>query len=45
MFYQYKSFIPVVHETAFVHPQAAVTGNVIIGKNVYVGPGAAIRRS
>ena len=43
MFYQYKNFIPVVHETAFVHPQAAVTGNVIIGKNVYVGPGAAIR--
>jgi phenylacetic acid degradation protein/carnitine operon protein CaiE len=26
-----------------VHPQAAVTGNVFIGKNVYVGPGAAIR--
>ena len=43
MFYQYKSFIPIVHESAFVHPQAAVTGNVIIGKNVYVGPGAAIR--
>ena len=43
MFYRYKNFIPVVHETAFVHPQAAVTGNVIIGKNVYVGPGAAIR--
>jgi carbonic anhydrase/acetyltransferase-like protein (isoleucine patch superfamily) len=26
-----------------VHPLAAVTGNVIIGKNVYIGPGAAIR--
>jgi len=33
----------VVHPTAFVHPQAAVTGNVIIGADVYVGPGAAIR--
>src|SRR5690348_8176542 len=43
MFYQYKEFIPVVHESSFVHPLAAVTGNVIIGKNVYVGPGAAIR--
>jgi len=43
MIYSFKDFIPVVHETAFVHPQAAVTGNVIIGKNVYVGPGAAIR--
>jgi len=43
MIYRFKDFIPVVHETAFVHPQAAVTGNVIIGKHVYVGPGAAIR--
>ncbi|NCX96372.1 MAG: transferase hexapeptide repeat family protein, partial [Chitinophagia bacterium] len=43
MFYSFKGFIPVVHESAFVHPQAAVTGNVIIGKDVYIGPGAAIR--
>lgn len=43
MFYSFKGFIPVVHESSFVHPQAAVTGNVIIGKNVYIGPGAAIR--
>lgn len=43
MIYQFKNYTPVVHETSFIHPQAAVTGNVIIGKNVYVGPGAAIR--
>ncbi len=43
MIYSFKGFIPVVHTSSFVHPQAAVTGNVIIGKNVYVGPGAAIR--
>jgi phenylacetic acid degradation protein len=43
MTYAFKDFIPVVHESSFIHPQAAVTGNVIIGKNVYVGPGAAIR--
>jgi phenylacetic acid degradation protein len=43
MFYEFKGFKPVVDESAFVHPQAAVTGNVIIGKNVYIGPGAAIR--
>lgn len=43
MIYAFKGFIPVVHESSFIHPQAAVTGNVIIGKNVYVGPGAAIR--
>lgn len=43
MIYSFKGFIPVVHPTAFVHPQAAVTGNVIIGKDVYIGPGAALR--
>jgi len=43
MIYAFKGFIPVVHESAFVHPQAAVTGNVIIGRDVYIGPGAAIR--
>ena len=43
MIYSFKGFIPVVHETSFVHPLAAVIGNVIIGKNCYVGPGAAIR--
>lgn len=43
MLYEFNGFRPVVHESAFVHPQAAVTGNVLIGKNVYIGPGAAIR--
>ena len=41
--YKFKSHIPVVHISSFVHPLAAVTGNVIIGKNCYIGPGAAIR--
>ena len=43
MIYSFNGFIPVIHESSFIHPQAAVTGNVIIGKNCYVGPGAAIR--
>lgn len=43
MIYAFKGFIPVVHETAFVHPQAVVTGDVVIGAHVYIGPGAAIR--
>src|SRR5436190_7629777 len=43
MIYKFNNYIPVVHESSFVHPLAAVTGNVIIGKNVYIGPGAAIR--
>jgi len=43
MIYAFKGYIPVVHESSFVHPLAAVTGNVIIGKDCYIGPGAAIR--
>lgn len=43
MIYQFKNFIPAIHASSFVHPQAAVTGNVIIGKHCYIGPGAAIR--
>ena len=41
--YAFNGFTPVIKESSFVHPQANVTGNVIIGKNVYIGPGAAIR--
>jgi phenylacetic acid degradation protein len=43
MIYSFNNFIPVVHESSFVHPQAAVTGNVIISKDCYIGPGAALR--
>jgi carbonic anhydrase/acetyltransferase-like protein (isoleucine patch superfamily) len=43
MIYEFEGYKPVVHETSFVHPMASVTGNVIIGRDVYIGPGAAIR--
>lgn len=43
MLYSFKGVKPVVHKSSFVHPQAAVTGNVIIGKKCYIGPGAALR--
>jgi phenylacetic acid degradation protein len=43
MIYEFNGYRPVIHESSFVHPQASVTGNVIIGKHVYIGPGAAIR--
>ena len=43
MIYTFKGSRPVVDVSSFVHPQAAVTGDVIIGRNVYIGPGAAIR--
>ena len=43
MFYAFNGIKPVVHPSAFVHPQATVTGSVIIGKDVYIGPGCALR--
>lgn len=41
--YKFLDFIPVVHPTAYVHPQANVTGDVIIGPKCYIGPGAVLR--
>ena len=41
--YEFNGFKPVVKASSFVHPLASVTGNVIIGENVYIGPGAALR--
>ena len=41
--FAFDGIIPVIHPTAFVHPNATVTGYVSIGRDVYVGPGAALR--
>ena len=43
MIYSFKGFTPVIHESSYIHPLSAVTGNVVIGKHCYIGPGAAIR--
>src|SRR5687768_14534348 len=43
MFYEFNGIRPVADPSSFIHPQAVVTGNVVIGKDVYVGPGAALR--
>jgi phenylacetic acid degradation protein len=43
MFYEFNGYKPVANESAYVHPQAVVTGNVIIGANVYIGPCATVR--
>ena len=43
MIYEFQGYKPVIHESSFIHLQAAVTGNVIIGKDCYIGPGAALR--
>ncbi len=42
-FYEFNGIKPIVHPSSFVHPQAAVTGSVVIGRNVYIGPGCALR--
>ncbi|MGP9791252.1 acyltransferase [Roseinatronobacter sp. NSM] len=34
---------PVIDPAAFVHPDATIIGDVIVGPAVYVGPGAVLR--
>ncbi len=41
--YEFEGVRPVVDAAAFVHPTAVVIGDVIIGPECYVGPGAALR--
>lgn len=43
MIFEFNGFKPVVHPSSYIHTQATVTGNVIIGKDVYIGPGCALR--
>ncbi len=43
MVYEFKGFIPIIHESSFIHPQATVMGNVVIGRDVFIGAGAVIR--
>ena len=41
--YSFKEFIPVIDPSSYVHETAVVIGNVIIGKDVYIGPNAVLR--
>ena len=41
--YSLEGLIPVVDPSAFVHPQAVLIGDVLIGARCYVGPGASLR--
>ena len=43
MFFEFNGLRPIVHPSAFVHHQANVTGDVWIGADVYIGPGAVLR--
>lgn len=41
--YSFAGMVPVVDPTAFVHPTAVLIGDVRIGANCYIGPGASLR--
>ncbi len=41
--YAFDRFVPVVDPTAFVHPTASLIGDVVLGPDCYVGPGASLR--
>jgi phenylacetic acid degradation protein len=41
--YAWDDIVPVVDPRAFVHPDAMVIGDVLIGPAYYIGPGAVLR--
>jgi phenylacetic acid degradation protein len=41
--YALEGLVPVVEPSAFVHPQAVLIGDVIVGPGCYVAPGASLR--
>ncbi len=41
--YEFEGIRPVVDPTAYVHPDAVLIGDVIIGPHCFVGPGASLR--
>ena len=43
MIYEFNGYKPVIDPSSYIHKEATIIGNVMIGKDVYVGPGASIR--
>ena len=41
--YAIEGVRPVIHPTAFVHPEATLIGDVIVGPGVYIAPHASLR--
>ncbi|WP_038013392.1 phenylacetic acid degradation protein PaaY [Terasakiella pusilla] len=41
--YEIDGIVPVIDKTAFVHPDAILIGDVIVGPGVYVGPACCLR--
>ncbi|MCY1263847.1 Protein YrdA [compost metagenome] len=41
--YEFNGIKPLIHPTAFVHPQACLIGKVIVEANCYIAPFASLR--
>ena len=41
--YEFEELVPVVDESAYVHPTAVLIGDVLIGAGCYVGANAVLR--
>ena len=41
--YEINGIVPVIDPSSFVHPDAILIGDAIVGPNCYVGPGAVMR--
>ena len=41
--YEMNGIVPVIDPSSFVHPDAILIGDAIVGPNCYVGPGAVMR--
>ena len=41
--YELNGIVPVIDPSSFVHPDAILIGDAIVGPNCYVGPGAVMR--
>jgi len=42
-YYEINGLIPVVPEGTYVHPQAVLIGDVVLGQGCYIGPFASLR--
>ena len=41
--YAFDKLVPVVDKSSWVHPTAVLVGDVIIGRNCFIGPNAVLR--
>lgn len=41
--YGFQGTYPIIGDRTYVHPEATLIGNIVIGKNCFIGPGARLR--